>query len=69
MDVDYGSSFDNAELEKLWELFGDIAVDDNDTIQEKFLNFQEGTNGTEIWQWFDERYSRSVVTMLYPEGL
>lgn len=69
MDVDYGCSFDDAELEKLWELFGEIPIDDNDMIQEEFLGFPEGTDRIEIWQWFDERYSRGVVSLLYPESV
>lgn len=69
MDVDYGSSFGDAELEKLWELFGEIDVDDNDAIQEEFLGFSEGTDRIEIWQWFDERYSRGVVSLLYPDSV
>lgn len=69
MDVDYGSSFDDAELEKLWELFGEIAVGDNDEIQEEFLDFPEGTDRIEVWQWFDERYSRGVVSLFHPDSV
>lgn len=68
MDVDYGCNFDDAELEKLWDLFGEIPIDDNDAILEEFLGFQEGTDRIEIWQWFDERYSRGVVSLLYPKS-
>lgn len=66
MDVDFGCVFDDTELEKLWELFGEISVDYNDMIKEEFLGFPEKTDRMEIWQWFDERYSRGVVALLYP---
>lgn len=60
MNVDYGCNFDDWQLEKLWKLFGDVAIDDADAILEEFLGFPEGTNRFEIWHWFDERYSRGV---------
>ena len=69
MDVNYECSFDCNELEKLWNLFGEIPVDNNDEIQEEFLGFPEGTDRIEIWQWFDERYPKGVVALLYPEGV
>lgn len=69
MDVNFGCVFDDAELEKLWELFGEIPVDDNDMIQEEFLGFPEKTDRMEIWQWFAERYSRGVVDLLYPDSV
>lgn len=65
MDVDYGCYFDDWELEQLWNLFGDIPVDDNENILEGFLGFPEGTDRMEIWHWFDERYSRGVACLIY----
>lgn len=68
MDVDYGCNFDDAELEKLWDLFGEIPIDDNDEILEEFLGFPEGTDRFEIWHWFDEHYSKGVVNLINREG-
>lgn len=64
MDVDYGCNFDDTELEKLWKLFGEIPINDNDAILEEFLGFPEGTDKMEIWQWFDEIYSGGVVALV-----
>ncbi len=69
MDVDCGCNFDDTELEKLWRIFGDVPVDDSDGVLEEFLGFPEGTDRIEIWQWFDERYTKGVVSLLYPEGV
>lgn len=65
MDVNYGCKFDDWELERLWKIFGDIAVDDNDEIQEEFLGFQEGTDRIEIWSWFNERYSQGAFYLTH----
>lgn len=69
MNVDYGCNFDDTELEKLWEMLGEIPVGDNDEIVEEFVGFPEGTDKIEIWQWFDEKYSRGVVALLNPESV
>lgn len=52
--------FDSDDLEKLWILFGEIPINDNDEIEEYFLDFPIGTNRFDIWHWFDD---------LYPEGV
>lgn len=64
MGVDYGCNFDDTELEKLWLLFGEIPINDNDEILEEFLDFREGTDRMEIWHWFDERYSKGVSELM-----
>lgn len=64
MDVDYGCNFDDAELEKLWVLFGNVPVNDNDEILEEFLGFPEGTDRIEIWNWFDEQYPKGVAYLV-----
>lgn len=67
MDVDSGSSFTDMELKRLWEMFGNIPVGDNDEIQEEFLGFSKGTDRIDIWHWFDERHSKGVAYMVYGE--
>lgn len=64
MDVGYGCNFDSQELETLWELFGEIPVDDEDKTEEEFLEFEEGTDKIEIWHWFDEKYPDGVVALM-----
>lgn len=68
MDVNHGCDFDDMELEKLWQLFGEVSIDDYDLIMEEFLGFPEGTDRFEIWHWFDERYSKGVVNLINREG-
>ncbi|MDO4305948.1 MAG: hypothetical protein Q4C77_03875 [Eubacteriales bacterium] len=67
MDVEHGCNFDSQEIEKLWELLGEIPVDNNDQIEEDFLGFPEGTDKLDIWHWFDERYPDGVVRLLGKE--
>lgn len=65
MDVDYGCNFDDTELEKLWELFGNVVINNDDEILEEFLGFPAGTGREEIWHWFDERYSQGVYELMH----
>lgn len=64
MDMDFGCNFDDSELVKLWELFGDIEINDADEILEDFLGFAEGTDRMEIWHWFDEKYSKGLHKLM-----
>lgn len=43
------------ELQKLWGELGDIPVNNNDEIEEDFLDFPAGTDKLEVWDWFDEQ--------------
>lgn len=53
-------------LEGLWEQLSDIPIDpETERIEESFLGFAQGTHWEEIWHWFDERYSKGVVHLLY----
>ena len=60
---DWTMTFNDKELEVLWELFGDIRVNDNDQIQEEFLDFQVGDDRMEVWKWFDEHYTGGVAKL------
>lgn len=64
MDLSGNCYFDSEELEKLWEMLGDIPVNDNDEIEEEFLEFPAGTHKEEIWKWFDERYPDGVCRLM-----
>ena len=65
--VDFSDRFNSQEVEKLWQFFGEIPIDDEDAILEEFLGFSEGTDRIEIWHWFDERHSKGVAFLLYGE--
>lgn len=56
--------FSTRDLETLWELFGDIPIDDGDNILEDFFGFEAGTNRFDIWHWFDERYPAGVRMLM-----
>lgn len=56
----------DAELEELWDEFGDIPMNpDTECIEEPFMGWSTGTHREEIWHWFDERHSKGVVYLLY----
>lgn len=49
------------ELEKLWEEFADVPIDKDECIDEKFYNWEKGTDRYEIWHWFDEKCPNSLA--------
>lgn len=51
------------DLENLWEIFGEIPINDDDQIEEDFLGFEKGTNRFDVWHWFDERYPGGVIKL------
>lgn len=56
----------DAELEELWERFGDIPMNpETECIEEPFLGWGEGIHREEIWHWFDKRHSKGVYYLLY----
>lgn len=44
-----------AELDKMWEEFGDIPTNSDDEIEVEFYWWEKGTNRFDIWHWFDEK--------------
>lgn len=52
------------KLERFWDEFGDIPIDDNDEILESYLWWPVGTNRFDIWQWFDEKYPGGVAKLM-----
>lgn len=62
--VCFSDRFDSQELEKLWQIFGEIPIDDEDAILEEYLGFPEGTDRIEIWRWFDEKYPEGVAALM-----
>ncbi len=52
------------ELEKLWELLGDVPVNENDEIDVDFHLWEKGTDKNTIWRWFDDNYSAGVASLL-----
>ena len=57
-------------LRKAFLDLADIPMDpETELLEEPFLHFPAGTNREDIWKWFDERYSKGVVDLLYLEGI
>lgn len=57
------------KLKSLWLDFGNIPINDDDQIQEPFLNFEAGTDRFEIWEWFDLRYPGGVYGLINDTGV
>ena len=56
------------ELAALWNQLGDIPMNpDTERIERPFLEFKAGTHREEIWKWFDQRFSKGVVYLMYGE--
>ena len=49
---------------ELWSELGDIPVDSEDCIEVAFEHFEAGTEVTEIWAWFEEKFNLSVAKEL-----
>ena len=54
------------ELEKLWEAFSDIPIDEQENIEESFLHFPAGTPRMDIWHCFDEKHPTGVYSLCFP---
>ena len=50
-----------AELEKMWEEFGDIPTNFDDEIEVDFYYWEKGTYRFDIWHWFDEKLPNGLV--------
>jgi len=57
-----GNQITKAKL--LWAEFADIPIDDEDRIDERFLDFEKGTDRFEIWHWFESSFNCSIVADL-----
>ncbi len=50
-------------LEQLWDSFGKVPINDDDSIDEDFLVWEKGTDRFDIWHWFDEEHSKGVAVL------
>lgn len=56
-------------LEVLWSEFSNIPVnEDDDTIEEPFYIWSEGTEKMDVWHWFDDKYSNGLAEGLMGLG-
>jgi len=45
---------------ELWAELGDVPVTENEELDAPFLDFEIGTDNTEVWHWFEEAFDLSV---------
>lgn len=57
-----------AECLTRWQELGDVAVDDDDNLDQPFYDFPRGTDRIEVWLWFESEYSCSVERDLMPNA-
>lgn len=71
MDVDYGCTFDDKQIEKLWDLLEDVPFDEDEegrlVLAEDWFGFTKGIDRETIWYWFDENYSSGLASLMYGE--
>jgi len=50
-------------IKSLWSILGDVPCDeeDDDLIDERFLQFEIGEEKLEIWHWFEYKFNISVA--------
>ncbi len=60
-----GKKLTDEELDELWSKLGDITFDYNEDDDEYYLTedfhvWEKGTSRTDIWHWFDSKYSEGL---------
>lgn len=58
---------DDNKLELLWKQFGNILIDENESILEDFMGFKRGTHREDVWNWFDECHTKGVAYLMFGE--
>jgi hypothetical protein len=49
----------------IWEVLGDLPVNENNETDEQFLHFPVGTHREEIWHWLEDHVGIPVTDMMY----
>lgn len=58
------------KLREAFMQFADVPMNpETEVMEAPFLHFPAGTSREDIWKWFDERYSKGIVDLLYHEGI
>lgn len=53
------------DLSELWGLLGNVPVNNDGEIENRFFEYPAGTHREEIWQWFDQHHPEGVVKLMY----
>lgn len=60
----YVKQYTDEDMERLWIEFEDVTTVENDygqlVINSKWKQFPAGTEVEDIWEWFDNHYSKGV---------
>ena len=48
-------------LEKIWDEFADIPINDIDELEEDFYWWEKGTDRFAVWDWFDEKLPHGLA--------
>lgn len=65
--------YTDEQLEQLWEELGDVMIDYSDefpdgALVDDWFIFMAGTDRMDVWDWFDEHYSKGVYHLMFPNG-
>ena len=64
--VDFVAAQDE-RVERLWDELEDVPVNPvTECIEQSFYIWDAGTDRSDIWHWFDQRYSKGISALLYP---
>lgn len=50
-------------LQKLWDKFSNVPINENDEIEEDFHVWEKGTDRFSIWRWFDDTHSEGIIAL------
>lgn len=64
-NVKLTDSIKNEIMKCLWKSFGNVCVDQNDEIEEKYLHFEIGENREDIWSWFEWFFDIRIIDFMY----
>lgn len=56
-----GKAYSTEYLSEMWKEFGDVPINDDETIDEGFFWWAKGTDRFAIWDWFDRQHPHGVV--------
>ena len=55
-------------VQQLWNILGDIPVDDDGNIEVPYLHFEVGIDREDIWHWFEETFDVSINDLMFPNS-
>ena len=55
-------------VKDLWDILGDIPINEDDEIELQFLHFKVGTRRENIWHWFEDTFDLSVAKLMYGDA-